>query len=125
MGDILRVEIRDAYQQIKTAEHLFNEGLRTLSTALKTIGTCESILLKNGLENLPLSDQPVTEHRREHRMGPVPKIDSGPELQTFILARIDRMTYAQLAQDAVEHFPEPRRAAKSTIYNWIKRQRRR
>ena len=34
MGDILRVKIRDAYHQIKTAERMFEEGLKALSNAL-------------------------------------------------------------------------------------------
>ena len=55
-------------------------------------------------------------------MGRVPKIDGDPELQAFILARIDRMTYVQLAEDVAEHFPEPRRIGKSAIHAWIKKQ---
>lgn len=125
MGDILRAKIGDAYQQIKSAEHLFEQGLDTLSMALQTIGVCEDILLENSMDNLPLSDLPVTDHRREHRMGPVPKIETDPELKAFILARIDRMTYVQVAQEVAEHFPEPRRVGKTTIYDWTKRQRRR
>lgn len=125
MGDIVRVKIRDAYQQIKAAERMFNDGLKTLSTALQTIGAAEDILLENSLVNLPLSDLPITEHRRNHRMGRAPKIDSDPELKAFILARIDRMTYAQLAQEVAEHFPKPRWVGQSTIYDWVKRWQRR
>lgn len=116
MGDIVRVKIRDAYHQIKSAERMFEEGLKSLSNALQTVGACEDILLENGIENLPLSDQPVTDHRREHHMGRVPKIESDPELQAFVLARIDRLTHAQLAQEVAEHFPEPRRVGKSAIH---------
>lgn len=53
-------------------------------------------------------DVPPTDHRREHRMGRVPKIDTDPELQTFILARLDRLTYHQIAAEIAAHFPPAR-----------------
>ena len=86
MGDIVQIKIRDAYQQIKAAEHMFEQGLKALSNALETVGACEDLLLQHGLDNLPECDIPVTEHRKLHRMGRVPKIDGDPELQAFILA---------------------------------------
>lgn len=124
MGDILRIQIRDAYMQIKTAKTMFEKGLNSLSIALDTVGKCEELALQNGLGNLPLSDLPVTEHRRNHRSGVPPKIDGDPELRAFILARIDRMGYVEIATAVSEHFPKPRHVGKSTIHAWIKRYRR-
>ncbi|UWP99155.1 hypothetical protein [Aliiroseovarius crassostreae] len=88
MGDILRTKVRDAFHQIKTAEHMFEQGLKILSSALETMEACEEILLENSIDNLPLSDQPVTEHRRKHRMGPAPKIDSAPEARETLIREI-------------------------------------
>jgi len=122
MSTIMRVKIRNAYQQIKTAEHLFEQGLTALSTALKTIGECEDIALDDSLGNLPTCSTPVTDHRRAHRMGRVPKIERDPELQAFILARVDRLTFTQLAKEVAEHFPSERQVKKSAIHQWWSRQ---
>lgn len=65
------------------------------------------------LSELPPCEVPVTDHRREHRADPVPKIATGPELQALILARIDRVTCQQIADAVAEHFPPERRLRKS------------
>ncbi|MBF9050535.1 hypothetical protein GTA62_15260 [Roseobacter sp. HKCCD9010] len=124
MGESIRVKIRDAYAQIKAGKAMFEEGLKALSNALETVGACEDHLLQRGLESLPECNVPVTEHRKEHRMGRAPKIDCDPELQAFLIARIDRLTYAQIAQKVAEHFPEPRRVGKSAIHAWFKKRQR-
>ena len=125
MSKNIRVKIRDAYAQIKAGKAMFEEGFKALSNALETVGSCEDYLLQHGLDSMPECNVPVTEHRKEHRMGPVPKIDRDPELRAFILARIDRMTYVQVANEVAEYFPEQRRVGKTTIYDWMKRQNRR
>jgi hypothetical protein len=61
---------------------------------------------------------PVTEHRRQHRVGRPAKIDCDPELQAFILARLDRMTFIHIADDVAKHFPPERRVAKTAINEW-------
>lgn len=70
------------------------------------------------LSELPPCDVPVTDHRREHRAGPVPRIATDPGLQAFILACIDRLTYQQIADAVAEHFPPERRVRKSAIHDW-------
>jgi len=124
MNEKIRVKIRDAYAQIKASKAMFEEGLKALSNTLETVGACEDHLLQHGLDTLPECNVPVTEHRKEHRMGRVPKIDTDPELQAFLIARIDRLTYAQIAREVAEHFPEPRRVGKSAIHAWFKKRRR-
>ncbi len=125
MSENLRVNIRDACSQIKAGKSMFEEGLKALSNALDALGYCEDFLLQHGLDNLPECDLPVTEHRRLHRKGTVPKIDSDPELRAFVLAHIDRMTYAQVANAVAGYFPEPRRVSRTAICVWAKRQRKR
>ncbi|TYB81482.1 hypothetical protein [Maritimibacter fusiformis] len=65
---------------------------------------------------------PATDHRREHRSGRPPKIDTDPELAAFIRARIDRLTFEEIAAQVAAHFPPDRRVGKSTIHAWWKRQ---
>lgn len=65
---------------------------------------------------------PATDHRREHRSGRPPKIDTDPELAAFIRARIDRLTFEEIAAQVAAHFPPARRVGKSTIHAWWKRQ---
>ena len=55
-----------------------------------TLESLRETALQDRLSQLPPCDVPVTEHRREHRSGRAPKIPNDPELQAFILARIDR-----------------------------------
>ena len=124
MSENIRVKIRDAYAQMKAGKVMLEEGLKALSNALEAVGSCEDYLLQHELDSLPECNVPVTEHRKEHRMGRVPKIDTDPELQAFLIARIDRLTYAQIAREVAEHFPEPRRVGKSAIHAGFKKRRR-
>ncbi|MFT4013034.1 MAG: hypothetical protein QM682_06460 [Paracoccus sp. (in: a-proteobacteria)] len=65
----------------------------------------------------------MTEHRREHRAGRVPKIDTDPELPAFILARLDRLTYRQIAAAIAAHFPPERHVHPTTVHRWAQRHR--
>lgn len=81
--------------------------------------------VKDGLNSLKPDAFPVTGHRRHHRPGRPAKIDNDPELQAFIAARIDRMTFIQIAADIARHFPPERRAGKSAIHAWWHRNKAR
>lgn len=81
--------------------------------------------VKQGLEHLPASEAPPSEHRREHRPGKPRKIDADPELQTFIRARIDRLTYEEIQAEVEAHFPPARRVRRSAIHTWWHREKRR
>ncbi len=80
-------------------------------------------IVQAGMNALPSPAVPVSAHRRSHRPGRAPKIESDPELQTFIMARIDRLTFAEIAAEVAQHFPPARRVGKSAIHNWWKKQR--
>ena len=69
----------------------------------------------------PLPTAAATEHRREHRMGRVPKIDADPELRAFVAARVDRHTF----QEVADAFPPERRVGCSAIHPWWRRDRAR
>ena len=79
--------------------------------------------VEGAVEALPDPTAPPTEHRRAHRPGKPRKLDADAELQAFVRARIDRMTFDEIAAAVADHFPPDRRVAKSAIHDWWKRNR--
>jgi hypothetical protein len=68
---------------------------------------------------LPPSDPPPDAPaalRRDHRPGRAPKIASDPELEAFVAARVDTMTFHQLEAAVAAAFPPARRVGKSAIH---------
>jgi len=88
--------------------------LTTLQTSIKQRD-------KARLKALPVCDVPATQHRRDHRFGRPAKLDTDTELRAFVLARIDRLTYVEIADAIVAHFPPNRRVSKSSIHSWWNR----
>ena len=78
--------------------------------------------VNEGLESLPASEALPTDHRREHRPGIQRRIDADPELRAFIRARIDRLTFVEIADEIAEYFPPARRFRRSAIHAWWKRE---
>lgn len=116
--------LRQAKEQIEIANRLFDEGLNAVSMARETVAECARLASDQSLSEGELASAPVTEHRRLHRSGCPPKIDQDPALQTFILARLDRLTYQEIADEIAAAFPEDRRVSKSTVHAWHKRRRK-
>jgi len=114
-------DLRTARYQLDEAERLFNAGLKALSRGMKTVEALRGQLGQIERDNLPPSAAIPTEHRRQHRAGREAKIDSDPALKAFILARLDAMTYEDLAQAVAKHFPPDRRVGKSAIHAWNKK----
>lgn len=81
--------------------------------------------VQQGLQHLPVSEALPSEHRREHRPGVQRRIDADPELRTFIRARIDRLTFVEIADEVAAHFPPARRVRRSAIHAWWKRETKR
>ena len=67
---------------------------------------------------------PIDLHRAAHRVGSPSRIDTDPELTAFIRARIDRLTFKDIAADIAAHFPPERRASVSGLHRWFHRQKR-
>ncbi|MGB3315949.1 MAG: hypothetical protein WBB85_16230 [Albidovulum sp.] len=109
--------IAAALAELKAATSAQARAISRLETALEQA-------VQQGLQSLPATDAPPCEHRRAHRPGVARRIDSDPELQTFIRARIERMTFAQVAEDVAAHFPPERRVRRSAIHAWWKRENR-
>lgn len=97
-------------------------GLTRLKGALERH---REALLQNRLSDLPPCDVPPTEHRRLHRPGVQAKLDADPELQAFVLARLECLTYQSIAEEVAEYFPPERRVRRSAIHQWAIRNRRR
>ena len=62
-------------------------------------------------------------HRRAHRPGQPSKIESDPELEAFILARIDTLTYAQIVSEVRTTFPPDRHCSMSGLSRWWQKQK--
>lgn len=67
--------------------------------------------VKHPLKALPASADILAAHLRAHRPGRPSKIKSDPDLEAFILARIDRLTVAQIVSEVRAAFPPPAIAA--------------
>lgn len=69
--------------------------------------------------NAPLNaPSSAVQHRAEHRMGVPSRLDTDPELQAFVLARIEKMTYKQVVAEVAENFPPSRRTSISAVHRW-------
>ena len=86
--------------------------------AIAALETAIGASLQRDLNALPKPSAPVSEHRREHRSGPPPKIEGDAELQAFIVARLDRMTFEGIAAEVAQHFSSSRRVGKTAIWEW-------
>lgn len=124
-GVDMRHDIAAAQREIENA-HQLNEAatlaLNRASTALKGAFNDAS---KAAIDALPICGTPVTDHRKMHRSGRPVKIDMDPELQAFIRARIDRLTYLEMANAVADYFPAKRRVSKTSIHAWWQRQQKR
>lgn len=112
----------DPRQKLTEAMAELQAGRAALGRAGTALEEALQAIVQAGMNALPCPTVPVTEHRRAHRMGRAPKIDGDPELQTFIAARIDRLTFAEIAAEVAQHFPPACRVGKSAIHDWWKRQ---
>ena len=82
-------ELRSALAHTNAAAALATQARQTLSTGIEHP-------VKPPL-NAPLTrDEVQAEHRRAHRSGRPAKIEGDPELEAFIRARIDTLTFAQI-----------------------------
>lgn len=89
------------------------QALTGASTAFEAIRTAA----------LPPCDVPITEHRAAHRFGRPARLDVDAELRAFVLSRIDRLTYAEIATEIARHFPPARHLRKSALQAWWSKRR--
>lgn len=72
----------------------------------------------------PHTDPSASEHRRLHRPGRPAKLDTDPELRAFVEARLDTMTFSQIAAAVAARFPPDRIVRRSAIHHWWRKTRR-
>lgn len=87
MTDAKLLDLRVAASEIKAARAMIEEGLNALSRAFERLEILGRQLQEHGIDQRPKPELKPTAHRRAHRSGRPPKIDTDPELQAFLLAR--------------------------------------
>lgn len=100
--------------QARAAHRLLTDASAAMEGRVNTISTGAKCPVKVDVE---------ATHRREHRMGRPAKIDADSELQAFVTARLDTLTFDQIAIEVVAHFAPPRRASRSSILRWWQKTR--
>ena len=89
-----------------------------------TLATGLQSTVKPPLNAPQTRDEILAAHRRLHRSGGPSKIESDPELQAFINARIDTQTYAKIVSAVRAHFPADRRTSIAAVGRWSQKRRR-
>jgi hypothetical protein len=104
--------------EVRVAKAALDRAVAGLENALEQA-------LQQGFNALPAITAKPSDHRREHRPGRPRIIAADPVLQAFIVSRIDRMTFDEIAADVARHFPPERRVRKSAIHTWWQGYRKR
>lgn len=110
-------------QEITDARELGRAAMDRLAQAYLDLEDLVQDALKTPPEDALRCTVPVTDHRRAHRFGRPAKLDTDPELRAFVRARLDRLTFAEIAAEVAQVFPEGRRIGRSAIHAWWKRQK--
>ncbi|MCF6234208.1 MAG: hypothetical protein L3J36_14085 [Rhodobacteraceae bacterium] len=125
---ILSADLEQAGRKLTEAGALLRAANDAHIEASNAFQTAINRAVKDGLNTLQPDAFPATDHRRHrrhHRPGRPAKIDTDPELQAYIAARIDRMTFVQIAEDIAQHFPPERHVRKTAIHAWWHRNKTR
>lgn len=94
------------------------EDLAALDDRLSAALNGASNPVKGGLTEAEKLAFPVTSQRAGHLPGKQAKLDTDHELRAFVEARLDRMTFTQIAAAVAEAFPPDRRIGRSAIHSW-------
>lgn len=93
--------------------------LRALAAGLEAAVNDPSKGHKRGDEDT----SPLAAWRAAHRVGTPSRITSDPEVESFILARIEAMTYAQIVAAVAKSFPKSRHVSMSGLQRWWAKRR--
>ena len=111
---LVRTAITQARQSACQIDDLRAANSRTITTLEGALNQA----VKGGL-NAPLTAVDLaSEHRRAHRSGVLSRIVSDPELEAFIRARINQLTFAEIVKEVNAAFPPKRRTSLSAISRW-------
>ncbi len=95
-------QARAAHRLLADASAAMEGLVNTLSTGVKS----------------PVEGDAKAAHRHAHRMGRPAKIATDSELQAIVTARLDTLTFDQIAKEVAANFPPARRASRSSIHRW-------
>ena len=109
--------------ELGKGEHLLSLIARELAELRHDLDKMEgaSPALEQPVQGRVKAEDLEAEHRRAHRPGNPSRLDTDPELNAFVLARIDTHTFPQLEEEIAAHFPPERRIGKSAIHRWWQR----
>ncbi|MCA8878606.1 MAG: hypothetical protein KDA73_01350 [Rhodobacteraceae bacterium] len=122
--DDLPARLRAAQGALRAAKAGLDQAQADLAAACAAVARLAALAEAKVIAALPSSDVPVTAHRRAHRPGRPAQLDADPELRAFVLARIDSLTYQQIADEIALQYPLERRIGKSAIHHWWRRNQR-
>ena len=97
------------------------ELISIVAALCKSLSTAVETPVKAPLDAPKTREEVFAAHRRAHRSGHPGKIESDPELEAFILARIDTLTFGQIVSDVRATFPPDRHCSHSGLGRWWKR----
>jgi hypothetical protein len=100
--------------QARAAHRLVTDASAAIEGLVNTLST--------GIQ-CPVKADVNAAHRRAHRMGRPAKIAADSELQAFVTARLDTLTFDQIAREIAANFPPARRASRSSIHRWWQKTR--
>lgn len=115
----------DLIARALAANAQFGDALAELISIANAIRATLSTAVETPVEpplNAPQTrEEALAAHRSPHSMGVPGKIESDPELEAFILARIDGKTYAQIIADVKVNFPADRQTSVSAVQRWFRK----
>ncbi len=112
--------IRTALDQARQTALQIGVLRETNARAIRTLETAFNQALNGPSNGAATVSVAVADHRRSHRSGVPPRIASDPELEAFIRARIDRLTFTQIIAEVAATFPPERRTSLSALSRWWK-----
>jgi hypothetical protein len=121
----LRRQLTDALAEARAQRDLLAAALANQGRLVAALQRAVEATLLQGLDALPEDLPPPSEHRRRHRPGTIAKLDADLELRAFVEARLDRMTFHEIAAAVAERFPPNRRLGHSAIHRWWQIRKRR
>lgn len=93
------------------------ERIAHLAAQITTSAQALSNTLSNGLQRG--LEAPVSgEHRRLHLPGNPSKLTTDDELRTFVLDRIELMTFDEVVSAVAKVFPPARQISRSALHRW-------
>ena len=111
---LIRTAITQARKSVCQIDDLRAANARTINTLEGAL----SQAVKGGV-NTPLTAVEINAaHRRAHRKGVVSRIQSDPELEAFIRARIASQAFTAIVKEVDAAFPPDRRTSVSATSRW-------